>query len=131
MKLNQIHNDSTLFRKLMGLRHYIAKGAQEIYDSWTQDDEYNEFGDGGICDAIAYYIASVLSENNIDCVDGGHEGDDHAYIIAYDDFNSYIVDIPYNVYEIGSGYKWSKINNVVFTDNDVKIVEVDRPDWIE
>lgn len=117
---------SNLYSELLMLRRNIVDAAQNIYDDWDQSDSNN-----GICDEISAAVSEILSLNGIDTTDGGHDGDDHAYTIAYDDFTAYIVDIPYNVYERGGGYSWVKIPNVVFSIDDVVIVEIDRPDWIE
>ncbi len=124
MKLRNITESNNLYHILMRLRPAIAQIAQIIYDEWD-DDEY-----GGICDMIADEISGILSHNGIDNTDGGHDGDDHAYIIAYNDNESYIVDIPYDTYERGGGYNWSKIPNIQFTPNDVVISQCHRPDYI-
>lgn len=131
MRLSELSEENSLYRSLLNLKPQFAAAAQSIYDSWDQTDEYDEFGGGGICDAISQAISEILSSNNIDYTEGGHDGDDHSYIIAYNDSESYIIDIPYNVYETGGGYNWSKIDNVIFNENDIIISEVDRPDWID
>lgn len=122
MKLSSI-NDK-LYRRLLILRERIANTAMLVYDQWD-DDGF------GICDEIAESISDVLRENGIDCTDYGHDGDEHAAVVAYDDFESYLIDIPYYLYEVGGGYNWSKIPNVSITVDDVVIVKVDRPDWID
>lgn len=133
MKLRQIieNHCNLLLTTLMHLRPQLATAAQAIYDSWMPEDEDNEFGGGGICDAISNAIGDVLSTNGIDYTEGGHEGDDHSYLIAYNDQEAYVVDISYHTYESGGGYSWSKIHDVQFSPNDVMIAETDRPDWID
>lgn len=103
----------------------LAAAAQEIYDEWNEEEP------GGICDMISQSIADILITHNIESTEGGHDGDDHSYVIAYDDNESYIVDIPYSTYESGGGYNWQKLHGVVFGPNDVQVVECDRPDWID
>ncbi len=63
---------------------------------------------------------------DVEIVDGGHDGDDHAYVIVYSIDEAYAVDIPPGVYETGGGYSWKKISNAVITPEDVIIEEVDR-----
>jgi len=124
----------SLAARLEQLRPAMAAAAQAIYDSW--DPEFDEYGDaevggGGICDQIANGIGEILSDAGVDYTEGGQEGDDHAYLIAYDDQNAYSVDIPYRHYESGGGMSWSKHPDVSFTPDMVEIAETWRPDWIE
>jgi hypothetical protein len=108
-----------LYVQLMALRPRIANAAQKVYDSWEQDDECDM---GGICDEIASEISSlVASIPNCHSVEGGHDGDDHAWVIATDGVNAYGVDIPPHVYETGGGYCWKKIPEVTFVVNDVEV----------
>ena len=95
----------------------ILAGAQRIYDEWSQDEngEDFEFGSGGICDAISCEIGSVLSQHGFDIVDGGQDGDDHAFIFAQKAGLVFSVDIPPHLYERGCGYSWKKLEGVVFT----------------
>ena len=126
--INESHNN--LLSQLLQLRPQMAYAAQKIYDLWEPNDEYDEFNGGGCCDAIASAINDILTVNDINTTEGGHEGDDHSYIIAYNETESYIVDVPYNLYEYGGGYSWNKIENVKFNPNDISIAKIDRPDWI-
>lgn len=61
-------------------------------------------------------------------MDGGQDGDDHAYLIVYNDVEAYIVDIPPGVYEEGGGYNWQKKSNVIITASDVIIESIKRSD---
>lgn len=119
-----------LAQQLWQLRPAMAQAAQVIYDSWDQDDEYDDFGGGGICDAVADAIGDILVQHGIDYTMGGHEGDDHAYVVAYDKSKAFIVDIPCQLYERGGGYSWVKQPEVVFTPEHIVIEKTDRPDWI-
>jgi len=125
MRLRIISEHTHLIHKLRALRPEIAQRAQIVYDNWVEDEG------GGICDEIADAISSVLAHEGIETTEGGHDGDDHAFVIAYDEVSSFAVDVPPQTYEIGGGYSWTKIPDVVFSPNDVIIAQVDRPDWID
>lgn len=113
---------SSFVQALMALRPAMASAAQAIYDEW-QDSEDDDFGGGGICDAIADEVGSIIAQNiaDVDIRDGGWEGDDHAYVIATLGGESVAVDIPSGVYETGGGYSWTKVPDVTFTPDDVAI----------
>lgn len=114
-----------LGQQLMVLRPQIAQAAQSVYDQWDQgEDDY-----GGICDEIAREVGGIIVSNlQADVEDGGQPGDDHAYVIAYNDTEAYGVDIHPSVYERGGGYVWKKIPDAVFRPEDVDIwpVDIDR-----
>jgi len=116
--------------ELLQMRGKIVQTAQQIYNEWDQDDN-DLYGGGGICDEICNAIGDVLDAHDINWTEGGHEGDDHAYAIAYTDDESFAVDIPAYVYETGGGYSWQKIHDIQILPNDVNIIEVQRPDWID
>jgi hypothetical protein len=125
--------NSPLYQQLLGLRSQMAQAAQAIYDQWDQGDEGDmQSGFGGICDEIAQAISGVIVESlaGVDVTEGGQDGDDHAYTIAYNDTEAFAVDIPPQVYERGGGYSWQKIEDVRFDANDILIEPVDRQ-WIE
>ncbi len=61
-------------------------------------------------------------------MDGGQDGDDHAYLIVYNDSEAYIVDIPPGVYEEGGGYNWQKKPDVTIQASDVIIEPINRKD---
>jgi 2'-5' RNA ligase/GNAT superfamily N-acetyltransferase/predicted GIY-YIG superfamily endonuclease len=125
-------SSSELKQNLMRWRGNIAARAQKVYDEWTQNEEGidTEYGGGGPCDAIAEQIQDLLESLGVNTMSGGQEGDDHAWIIAYNYKTGEAcgVDIPHSVYETGGGYSWKKIPNVVFTPNDVEIWPVDIKD---
>ncbi len=112
-------------KSIESLRPSIAQKAQEIYDAWKQDHEGvdEEFGTGGICDAIANEISSELASRGYDVVEGGQAGDDHAFVIAHNGNHAFVVDIPPNVYESGGGYSWKKKEGVKFADDHVEVDE--------
>jgi hypothetical protein len=131
MRLSLINEASAILHTaILRLRPHIAAAAQAVYDSWKPNDEYDDFAGGGICDAISAAIVEMLMKANIDVTEGGHDGDDHAYTIAYNDEECYVVDIPYDLYEMGGGYNWQKIDGVQFNAADVHVTECHRPDWI-
>ena len=113
---------ANLLFELNQLKPQMAQAAQEVYDQW--DDDYVEFmGQGGICDEIAREIGDVIASSiyDVDIAEGGQEGDDHAWIIAYNNSEMYGVDIPHSLYEVGSGYSWQKIDGVIFSPNNIEI----------
>jgi hypothetical protein len=131
MRLSLICERPTLlYTALLRLRPQMAVAAQAVYDDWNPTDEHDEYGGGGICDSISNAIAGVLMNAGIDATEGGHDGDDHAFTIAYDDVEAYCVDIPPHLYEMGGGYNWQKIDGVHFNAADVYVSECPRPDWV-
>ncbi len=114
---------SNLETRLRALVPQFIIAAQACYDEWDGED-------GGACDLIADSLAGVLINHGIDYTPGGHDGDDHAYMIAYDTQESFTVDIDPSIYEVGMGYAWTKIENVTFEADDIDIFDVQRPDWI-
>jgi hypothetical protein len=103
-------------------RPKMAAAAQDIYNAWDEED-FLTGGGAGICDEIAEAIGGVITMNipDVEVREGGHDGDDHAWVIAIKNGISYGVDIPYHVYEQGGGYNWTKIPNVIFSPNHVEI----------
>lgn len=79
------------------------------------------FGSGGACDAIQRAMSDVLSKVDAQITEGGQPGDDHAYLIVFNDNEAYEVDIPPYVYERGGGYNWKKIPNVILTPDHLII----------
>lgn len=113
-----------LSKSLNNLRPQLAAAAQAVYDDWEDEGS-------GICDLISTAMGEVLSQFGIETTEGGHDGDDHSYIIAYDDTSSFLVDIDPYTYERGGGYNWVKLPDVVFGPADILIVPVERPDWVD
>lgn len=117
-------NQNALHQQLYALRPQLAQAAQQIYDQWEPEDENDV---GGICDEISNAMSGLIASHvDVQITDGGHDGDDHAYPIVYNDTEAYAVDIPPYVYERGGGYVWHKIPGVTITANDVVIEPVDR-----
>jgi hypothetical protein len=106
-------------RQLIALQPQMAAIAQKIYDEWDGES-------GGICDEIANEISGIIASNieNVELDEYGHEGDDHTAVIVKRGDKTYLVDIPYYVYEKGGGYSWKKIPNVKFAPEDVQITRL-------
>lgn len=121
-----------LYVKLMTLRPQMAFAAQKVYNNWEQDEDGMDpdLGGGGICDEVARAISDVIAHNiqNAEFADGGQEGDDHAYMIVYNQQEAYGVDIPCHIYEKGGGYSWQKLPGVHFSPTDIAIWEVPHPE---
>ena len=122
---SQAHSEPVK-QELDSHRQSLAQLAQKEYNEWTQDDDgVDEFlGTGGICDQISDSFSSFLTDKGFHVDVGGQDGDDHAFIYATKNGNSFLVDIPPSVYEIGGGYSWKKRNNVAFKPSDIVIEPV-------
>ena len=121
--------DGTLEGRLEALRADMASAAQAVVDEWEQDEDGwdEEFGSGGACDRVSEALAEVVARlDGVEIVDGGHDGDDHAWLIVYDHAEAYAVDVPPGVYEEGGGYSWRKIDGARIGPEDVAIWRVDR-----
>lgn len=119
-----------LLDMLEGVRSQLAAAAQHVYDAWQPNDEEgdDEYGFGGICDAVARAMSEVLSALPVSLIDGGQDGDDHAWIIAYTESEAMGIDIPPSVYETGGGYSWTKIPDVTIQPDDVVFFPIKRSD---
>ena len=109
----------------------IASAANKVLEDWQPDEEgFDEvFGGGGACDTICREINDVLIESlpdSVEIYDGGQDGDDHAWTIAYDGESNkaYGVDIPPGTYETGAGYSWQKIEGAKVKPSDVQVWEI-------
>lgn len=122
--------DSTksLATRLTAARELIATIAQQEYDNWEQDEdgEDPELGTGGICDRIAAEIGNALAEAGVETMDGGQPGDEHAWLIAYTATEAFGIDVPMSLYEMGGGYKWTKLPDVTLKPGDVEIWRMNR-----
>ena len=71
-----------LGRKLRALRAKLAAAAQKVVNLWEQDEDGfdEELGGGGPCDAVAMAMREVIGNHlsEIDIIEGGQDGDDHA-----------------------------------------------------
>jgi hypothetical protein len=122
----------SLLQKLEGLRFDLAQAAQLVVDEWSQNEEGfdEDLGNGGVCDLVSQAMSGVIygKIDNVEILDGGHDGDDHAWLIVVDANEAVGVDIPPGVYETGGGYSWKKIKNVEIEPTDVVLWDIDRRD---
>ena len=111
----------------------MARAAQKVYDEWEVDEDGLDdvYGGGGICDDIASAMGDVVSRalDDVTVVDGGQDGDDHAFIVVLTDTEAVAVDIPPSVYERGGGFSWEKIPGVRFDSGDVVLDHLRRRDF--
>lgn len=123
------HAKSQLFMKLWSLRPQFVAAAQQAYNEWAQDENGNDevLGGGGICQDVAEGIANVVSMAGIDATTLFDEYEHHVECVAYSANEAYYVDIPYQLYEIGGGYNWKKIKNVVFEPDNVTFAPTNPP----
>ncbi len=119
-----------LFQRIRAAVPEMLQAAQAEYDAWDQNEEGEdpELGGGGICDQIAQALGGVLGGAGVDTMEGGQPGDDHAYLIAYDDQEAYEIDIDPCTYERGGGYSWRKVPDVTFVPEDLLIHPINRAD---
>ena len=119
----QTNSKPVRLEDINALRQDIANAANKILDAWQQDDDGmdEEFGSGGACDAIAHEIQGILSQHGYDVSEGGQDGDDHAWVVVYDDATALAVDIPPGVYETGAGYSWKKIEGAHVNPEDIQV----------
>lgn len=120
----------SLYDALMALRSQMAAAAQQVYNEWTQDAEGVDeiLGSGGICQDIADRIGDVVIQYaglyprtmEAQC------GEQHVWILVYNEEEGYHVDIAPSVYETGGGYTWKKIPDVVFDADHVEIYPADQ-----
>ncbi len=106
------------------IKDEMVNVAQKQYDSWQQDEngEDIELGRGGICHLIADNLIGVLYRHkieNVQTVCSTYE--QHVYIVGQFKEGVYEIDIPYDVYETGGGYNWTKRPDVEFNRNDIVI----------
>ncbi len=123
---------SDLVSRIRKLLPALARAAQEEYDAWDQDEEgYDEeCGWGGICDRLAGAFSGVLANlPDVEIVEGGQDGDDHAYVIALTDTEAVAVDIPPRIYETGGGYSWKKKPGVRFSPSHIVLDQLNRGDF--
>ncbi len=124
-------NPSNLYAELNKLRHQFAQAAQKVVDAWEQDEDGEdlELGSGGPCDLVAQALSSVVGQHiDAEITDGGQDGDDHAFIVVYNNHEAFGVDIPPSIYETGSGYKWLKKPGAKIDSADIDIWKIKRSD---
>lgn len=117
--------------KIEALRPALADAAQQVVDSWEQDEYGMDemLGSGGVCDQVAMSLIDIIQSNlDVDAVCGAPEGEDHEWVVVSDGQEACVVDIPPGVYEIGGGYSWTKIEGAEVGPGDVLVEEIPRED---
>lgn len=126
-----------LRRDLEALRLALAAAAQAVVDAWdpSGEDGDPELGFGGVCDRVAAALAEVIVAalgDRVDVLDGGQDGDDHAYLVVVPvdsgEPHAFEVDVPPEIYETGGGYLWRKVEGADIGPEDVIIHPVPR-EW--
>lgn len=122
------------------LRADFARVAQEVYDGWEQDEDGHDeqFGYGGICDAIADAITDIIgSKTQYESFTNYDEYEFHTSTYVYHCYDEEMdenefekraymisVDIPYWIYESGAAYTWTKKQGVHFSADMVEITDM-------
>ena len=122
-------SQSVLSSRLLTLSPEMAAVAQKVYDEWEQDGSGNDerLGTGGICQDVAEAMADVLIKNGINTYHMDSQvGEQHVWVIAYNDVEAYHVDIPADIYETGGGYNWNKTPDIQIDETDVSILKADK-----
>ena len=130
-ELLALTGEGSLGNKIEALRPDLALAAQKVIDDWTQDEDGidEELGSGGVCDRVSEAMSEVLSRlENVEFLEGGQDGDDHAFLIVYNHQEAYVVDIPPGIYETGGGYNWRKISDAQILPEDIVIEKIPRKD---
>jgi len=124
----------SLLQQLEQLRPELAAAAQAVIDDWIQDEEGfdPDLGAGGVCDQVSEAMSSVITSaiDGVGILDGGHDGDDHAWLIVHDGSEAAGVDIPPSVYETGGGYNWRKLEDARVDPEDIAIWKLNRRDIV-
>jgi hypothetical protein len=103
----------------------LVAAAQKIYDEWDQTPETDELNGGGICHLIADELAGILSSHGVECQTVSSNYEQHVYLVARFREGIYLIDIPYDYYERGAAFTWTKLPNIVFDDSHVVIRRLD------
>ena len=122
----------SLLQKLNDLRSDLAQAVQLVVDEWelNEDGFSDDLGSGGVCDLVSEAMSGVIYDkiDSVEILDGGHDGDDHAWIIVVSSTEAVGVNIPPGVYETGGGYSWKKIENITVEPSDISLWEINRKD---
>lgn len=123
------------FAEARRLNKELVRRAQAVYDEWDEEN-IDEYAGGGICHLIADAFAEVLQAAGIDVCAVCSNCEQHVYVICQLREGVYTLDLPYSTYEIGAGYSWEKIPDVVFDTSDLVWMQLDAnparyPDYTE
>jgi hypothetical protein len=92
----------------------LVRVAQDEYDQWDESDE-DTYGGGGICHLIADRLVAVLDEVGVEAASVSSTHEQHVYVACQLAEGVFTLDVPYCLYEFGSMFQWTKIQNVRFT----------------
>lgn len=129
---------------LISLNDKFVNAAQKVYDEWEQNEDGMDeiLGAGGICQDIAEDMVDIFHTNNknpkFHAYSSGENYDFHVVMYAYLD-PEYLqydeegnpenevlfeVDIPYDNYESGGGFTWTKKKDIKFDDSMIVITDL-------
>jgi hypothetical protein len=122
----------------------FAEIAQREYDLWGEAELgdrisfLDRYAGGGICHIIAERIADHINKNrDLVAATVSSDREQHVYVavrmggVESENFDVYTVDIPWDVYEEGGGFQWTRLPDVEITDYDVEIrgMVMDESEW--
>lgn len=121
--------------RLESIRPALAAAVQRVLNEWQPDESGFDpvLGTGGACDEVTDAMVDVICDfvDGVTVLEGGHEGDDHAWLIVVDDRDAVGVDVPPSVYETGGGYSWTKIEGAEVEPSDVMLFSLIREDVVD
>lgn len=119
------------YDRLVSLTPSLAAAAQKVYEAWDQVDGFDEeLGAGGICQDIAAAMSCTMGEHGFEHVlsVSSSVGENHVFLVALiENEGVFEVDVPFRIYEQGSGYVFRKIPNVTIEDRHVVIERLSDP----
>lgn len=100
----------------------ICAAVQKVYDNWDQSDPDNdELNGGGVCHLIADEIAVILNNAGMHLTTQQSMNEQHVFCVGQFSDGVFEIDIPHQYYERGSGFRWYKLPNIVFTPDYVHV----------
>lgn len=103
----------------------LTAAAQAVYEAWDESD-VDTYAGGGICHLIADAFCEVLSEADIQAASISSPHEQHVYVLLQTAQGVYSLDLPWYRYERGGGFSWTKLPDVVFSQDDLVWLLIDR-----